>query len=131
VIVLDSSAVVEMLIGTPKALEVKALYMAEQSHAPELISYEVLSGIRGNVGAHKLTPKEGEVAMRDFEDVAANLELWPLLEVMTERAIQLSENVSPYDATYVALAEIMPCPLVTADAKLARAVDDLIDVIVV
>jgi len=120
-----------MLIGTPKAFQVKALYMAEQSHAPELISYEVLSGIRGNVRGHKLTLEEGEVAMRDFEDVEANLELWPLLEVMTERAIQLRENISAYDATYVALAEIMPCPLVTADAKLARAVADRIDVIVV
>jgi predicted nucleic acid-binding protein len=130
-IVIDSSAVIEMLIDSPKAPMVKGLYMAEQSHAPELISFEVLSGIRGNLRGHKLTWQEAEVAMLDFEDVEANLELWPLLDVMTEHAIQLRENVSSYDATYVTLAKILPCPLVTADAKLGRAVDNLIDVIVV
>jgi predicted nucleic acid-binding protein len=50
---------------------------------------------------------------------------------MTERAIELRENVSAYDANYVALAEILKCPLVTADARLGRAVADLIDVTVV
>ena len=50
---------------------------------------------------------------------------------MTERSVELRDNVSSYDATYVALAEILNCPLVTADARLARAVEDLIDVIVV
>ena len=130
-IVLDSSAIIEMLIGTPKADRVKALYVSEQSHAPELVSYEVLSGIHGNVRGSVLSAQEGEVAMRDFEDVEANLELWPLLEHMTERALRLRDNVTAYDATYVALAEILPCPLVTADARLGRAVRDLIDVIVV
>lgn len=130
-IVIDSSAVIEMLLDTPKAPMVKGLYMAEQSHAPDLISFEVLSGIRGNLRGRKLTPQEAEIAMLDFEDVEANLELWPLLDVMTERAIAMRDNVSAYDVTYVTLAQIFPCPLVTADAKLGRAVEDLIDVIVV
>jgi predicted nucleic acid-binding protein len=130
-IVLDSSAIVEVLADTPKAPRVMAELTGQQIHAPELISFEVQSAIRGNVRAHKLTPAEAILAMRTYEDVEYNLELWPLLEVMTERAIELRENVSAYDASYVALAEILKCPLVTADARLGRAVEDLVDVIVV
>ena len=37
------------------------------------------------------------------------------------RAYELRANVTPYDATYVALAEGLSCPLVSADARLARA----------
>jgi predicted nucleic acid-binding protein len=130
-IVLDSSAIVEVLIDSPKADRVLAAINGEQRHAPDLISFEVLSAIRGKVRGQELTAEEALTAMRDFADVEARLELWPLLEHMTERAIQLRENVSSYDASYVTLAEILPCPLVTADARLGRAVDDLIDVIVV
>lgn len=59
--------------------------------------------------------------MRDFEDIQANLELWPMVEPVSDRAFELRDNVTAYDATYVALAELLQCPLVTADAKLARA----------
>jgi predicted nucleic acid-binding protein len=37
------------------------------------------------------------------------------------RAYELRSNVTPYDATYVALAEGLSCPLLSADARLARA----------
>ncbi len=37
------------------------------------------------------------------------------------RAYELRSNVTPYDATYVALAEGLSCPLVSADTRLARA----------
>jgi predicted nucleic acid-binding protein len=130
-IVLDSSAVVELLVDSTKGSKVGSLFEAEQSHAPDLIAFEVLSAIRGNVRGSLLTPGAGLVAMREFKNIEARLQLWPLLEVMTERAIELRENVSAYDANYVALAEILECPLVTADARLGRAVADLIDVTVV
>jgi predicted nucleic acid-binding protein len=130
-IVIDSSAVVETLIGSSRAGKVETAANGQQVHAPELIGFEVLSAIRGSVRGSRLTPADGLVAMRDYAEIEARLELWPLLEVMTERAIELRENVSAYDANYVALAEILSCPLVTADARLARAVADLIDVKVV
>ena len=37
------------------------------------------------------------------------------------RAFELRANLTAYDAAYVALAEGLGCPLVTADARLARA----------
>jgi predicted nucleic acid-binding protein len=131
VVVADSSAFVEVLIASVKGEQVRRALGGQQIHAPDLISFEVLSAIRGKVRGRKLTPAEGLAAMVAFEGVEDNLELWPLLGVMTEHAIQLRENVSSYDATYVALAKILPCPLVTANARLGRAVEGLIDVIVV
>jgi predicted nucleic acid-binding protein len=130
-IVLDASATVEMLLNSQTGQEVHRWFVAEQSHAPELISYDVLSAIRRRVLLRHLTPDEALMAMLEFEDIEHKLELWPLLDVMSEHAIELRENVSSYDATYVTLAKIFPCPLVTADKRLAGAVDDLIDVIVV
>jgi predicted nucleic acid-binding protein len=130
-IVVDSSALIEALINSPKAAGVAASLKGQQVHAPELISFEVLSAIRGNVRGTLLTAAEGLEAMREFEDIEARLRLWPLLEVMIKRAIELRENVSSYDASYVALAEILKCRLVTADARLGRAVADLVDVTVV
>jgi predicted nucleic acid-binding protein len=131
VVVADSSAFVELLVGSPKASVVLRVLAGQQIHAPDLISFEVLSAIRGHVRGAKLTSAQGLAAMLAFEAIEDRLELWPLLDVMTEHAIQLRENVSSYDATYVTLAKILPCPLVTADAKLGRAADHLIDVIVV
>jgi predicted nucleic acid-binding protein len=131
VIVLDSSAIVEVLIDSPKADTVVAAITDEQRHAPDLISFEVLSVIRGKIRGQELTSEEAIAAMRSFEEIENHIQLWPLLDVMTEHAIQLRENVSSYDATYVTLAKILPCPLVTADARLGRAVEGLIDVIVV
>jgi predicted nucleic acid-binding protein len=131
VVVADSSAFVEVLVASPKAGAVRRALDGQQIHAPDLISFEVLSAIRGHVRVAKLTPAQGLVAMLAFEALEDNLELWPLLDVMTEHAIQLRENVSSYDAAYVTLAKILPCPLVTADARLGRAVEGLIDVILV
>ena len=130
-VVADSSALVEVLLAEPKARGVMAHLKGQQVHAPDLVGFEVLSAIRGQVRGRKLTPAEGVAAMRTFEAVEDRLELWPLLEIMTADAIALRENVSSYDASYVSLARILPCPLVTADARLGRAVDGLIDVIVV
>lgn len=130
-IVADASALVEALIASTKAEKVAEALDGQQVHAPDLIGFEILSAIRRRVSAARLTPAGAIAAMRAYEDVEHNLELWPLLEVMTERSVALRDNVSSYDATYVALAEILICPLVTADARLGRAVDDLIEVIVV
>ncbi len=130
-LVVDASAVVELLLRTPKAATVGGHLKRSQVHAPELIGYETLSAIRGHVRGCRLTPGEGLGVMREFERIEANLELWPLLEIMSECAVELRENVTAYDASYVALAENLGCPLVTSDGRLARAVERRIDVTLV
>lgn len=129
-VVADSSAFVEVLVGSPKAVLVGRAVTDQQIHAPDLISFEVLSAIRGHVRGAKLTPAQGLAAMVAFERVEDRLMLWPLTEQMTELAIK-RHDLSAYDACYVSLAALMSCPLLTADARLGRAVQDIIDVIVV
>lgn len=130
-IVVDASAVVEILLASPKAATVEREADGEQTHAPNLIGFEVLSAVTGKVRGTALSPQAGVEAMRRFERLEDTLELWPLIDFMTERAVALRENVSAYDACYVALAQMMPCPLITAEAKLGRAVADLVEVVVV
>lgn len=67
----------------------------------------------------------GRVAAHDAQRALA---LWARLGVrrfgvvsLQERMWELRENLTAYDATYVALAEAFRCPLVTADARLAGA----------
>jgi predicted nucleic acid-binding protein len=130
-IVVDASALVEVVLASPKAATVERETEGQQTHAPNLIGFEVLSAVSGKVRGTALSPQGGIEAMRRFERLEDSLELWPLIEHMTDRAVALRDSVSAYDACYVALAELMPCPLITADAKLGRAVEDLVDVIVV
>jgi predicted nucleic acid-binding protein len=131
VIVVDASVIVEWLTKSDKASTVESMLLSEQTHAPALIGFEVLSAIRGHVRGGLLTPMHATAAMLNFEGIEDNLELWPLLEIMSDCAVELRENVSAYDATYVGLAENLGCPLVTSDRKLARAVERRIDVTLV
>ena len=86
--------------------------------APEVVDLECLSAFHGLVLARKLAPRHAalaiiELAGMGFERFAHA----PLLG----RIWELRENVSPYDAAYVALAESLGATLLTADARLARA----------
>ncbi len=65
-----------------------------------------------------LSPKRFSVAIDDLEDV--DLVRYPALPLM-RRSYELRENVTAYDAVYVALAERLGCPLVTADLRLASS----------
>jgi predicted nucleic acid-binding protein len=86
--------------------------------APELVDLEAVSVWRRQVAAKLMTSRRAAVAVSDL----ANLPLQrsphrPLLE----RIWELRHAVTPYDAAYVALAEVLDVVLVTADARLARA----------
>ena len=51
----------------------------------------------------------------------ARFQRWPSADALRRRAFQLRDNVSAYDAAYVALAEALDCTLVTRDGRLARS----------
>lgn len=57
--------------------------------------------------------------MADFDDLP--LQRWPSADALRRRAFQLRDNISAYDAAYVALAEVLACELLTADQRLAGA----------
>lgn len=86
--------------------------------APDLVGVETVAVLRKRWLAGTLSARRFAAAVRDLEDLA--LDRYPSRRLMW-RAYELRDNVTAYDATYVALAEALDCPLVTADARLARA----------
>ena len=114
-IVVDASVAVLGLLNDGDARS----YLADEAFAcPHLIDPELLHALR----AHVL---RGEVAVADAERALgawARLGMYRVPVVgLLERIWELRENLSAYDATYVAVAETLDTPLLTADARLARA----------
>ena len=118
-IVADASVLVPALVddGGSGALARERILAAEV-HVPALADVEVLSVVRRGVLAGRLTHERGAAALQDYADLA--VERYPHLPLLG-RAWQLRDSVSAYDAQYVALAELLDVPLVTADGRLARA----------
>lgn len=119
-IVLDASALVELLLHTPAGQAI-AMRIADPSlglHVPHLADVEVAQTLRRY-------EREGEV---DAKTAAAALEDLRALDLqrhahepLLERVWELRRNLSAYDAVYVALAETLDTRLLTCDGRLARA----------
>lgn len=91
---------------------------AEGISAPDLVDVEITAVLRKRWLAGTLSARRFSLAVDDLEALA--IDRYPTGRLM-RRAYELRDNVTPYDAAYVALAELLECPLVTADARLARA----------
>lgn len=85
---------------------------------PDLVDVETVAVLRKRWLAGTLPARRFASAVRDLEELA--IDRYPTLRLMW-RAYELRDNVTAYDAAYVALAEALDCPLVTADARLAGA----------
>lgn len=114
-IVVDASAALSGLLNDGAARRALA---AEQLHAPHLVDSEVASGLRRRVGAHQLKADDGWTALDTWRHLAVTRYA---VRTLLDRVWQLRDNLSSYDAGYVALAELLDCSLVTADARLSRA----------
>ena len=117
-IVVDASAVVEVVAyrridGLPERLK-----RGGTLHAPHLIDVEVTHAVRGLVARGELSTDGAFLARRNAAEMSMTLYPHALL---LERAWQLRDALSTYDAVYVALAELLPAPLITCDARLAAA----------
>lgn len=115
-LVLDSSAIVEYLRWTPSGEQVAARFGEPDRllHVPHLSSVEVTSAFRGLVLGRVMTVEAATGALDDLIDLP--VQRHPV-ESFIERVWQLRDNLTVYDATYVALAESLDCPLLTADRK--------------
>jgi predicted nucleic acid-binding protein len=122
-LVVDASAVAELLLGRPAAERIER-HIAEHDyalHAPHLLDVEVLSALRRVVASGDASASRAGEAVADLLDLP--VERYPH-DVLVPRAWELRDNFSAYDAAYVALAETLTdrgAPLLTADARLARA----------
>lgn len=115
-IVVDASAVAAKLLRTAGS---DSIHLTEDLHAPELCDLEIVSALRRRLHRREISLERAGQAAADY--VALGLVRHshrPLLA----RCLALFENFSPYDASYVALAERLNAPLLTLDRRLARAV---------
>lgn len=85
---------------------------------PAHADVEVMSVMRRHMLRGLLSDTGFEGAYRRY--VNSQLIRYPLTPLM-RRALELRHNLTPYDAAYVALAELLECPLVTADRRMAAA----------
>lgn len=118
-IVVDTAAVVDALTAVAGTDALRARLAANDLHAPSLVDFEVVSALRGLTRGGHLSPARAEDLLTDFDDLP--MQRWPSAHALRRRAFQLRNNVSAYDAAYVALAEALDCRLVTRDRRLARA----------
>ena len=118
-IVLDASAIVELLLDTATGRRVAILIEdpALAIHAPHLVDVEVSSAMRRLARERSIEADEAEAALDDLR--ALDLQRHSH-EPLLDRAWGLRENVSTYDAMYIALAEALDATLVTCDARLRR-----------
>jgi predicted nucleic acid-binding protein len=120
VIVADASAILERLLQTPQAAAVERRLFrdGETLHAPALLDLEVAQVLRRYVAREEVTAARATVALE-------TMTVFPIArythEALLPRIWELRENLTAYDAAYVALAEALRAPLVTGDERLAKA----------
>ena len=114
-IVVDASAAVLGLLNDGDA----RAYLADEPFAcPHLVDAEVVHTLRAHVLRGSVDVADAERAVGAW----ARLGMYRVsVTGLLERIWELRENLSAYDATYVAVAEVLETPLSTADARLARA----------
>ncbi|HEX4437076.1 MAG TPA: type II toxin-antitoxin system VapC family toxin [Solirubrobacteraceae bacterium] len=118
-VVCDASAVAALLLdnGTDGQWITHTIG-SRQIAAPTLLAYEVANVIRRHEISGQISTDLAAQAHADLLDLA--IELWPY-ELLAARAWGLRQNLSIYDAAYVALAETTGMTLVTLDKRLAKA----------
>lgn len=86
--------------------------------APSLFPFEAANILRRHELAKLISADQAAQAHADLLDLA--IEYWPY-ELLAPRAWQLRKNLTAYDASYVALAELLDVALVTLDRSIGRA----------
>jgi predicted nucleic acid-binding protein len=119
-IVVDASAITELLLQTDIGSRVeRRLYQRPVDlHAPHLVDVEVLSALRRLVRAAEVPARRAEEAIEDL--ALLRIIRHGHLDLAT-RVWELRQNVTTYDAMYVALAESLDAPVVTCDRPLGAA----------
>lgn len=120
--VVDTSAVVDFLLGNGVAGHVEALMEREgELAAPDLLVFETLAVLRRETLRGRVADGRAGAAVEDLGDLA--VELFPSV-IVRRRAWELRNNLTAADAIFVALAEQLGEPLATKDAALATAAED-------
>ena len=119
-IVVDASALLEFLLQTSLGARVEARLFrdGDEFHSPHLMDVEVTQGLRRLVRSGEVSATRAAEAIEDLGDL--DLHRHSHLALLT-RAWQLRQNVTAYDAMYVALAEALDATMITCDSPLAKS----------
>lgn len=118
-IVVDASVLVSALADTGnEGSWAESLIVSEAIVAPELAMVETTNILRRLELAEEISSLEAKLAHRDL--MRLDIQLFPF-SPFAERIWTLRNNITSYDAWYVALAEALDCSLATLDQKLIRA----------
>lgn len=120
-LVVDATAVAEILFGTEAGRRAAAMIDGHELLAPQHLTAEVASVIRGWSLSKQITDEQAMRAFREFD--ALDVEQVPM-RPMLPAVYALRNNVSAYDAMYVVLARAAECSLLTLDSRLAVAAPD-------
>jgi predicted nucleic acid-binding protein len=117
-IVIDASAMLEVLLRTRAAEAVEArIFCGDTLHAPHVLDLEVAQVLRRYERAGELDGGRGREALEDLSGL--EIERYRH-DLFLPRIWSLRQNVTAYDACYLALAEVLDAPLVTRDRRLGR-----------
>jgi predicted nucleic acid-binding protein len=119
-IVLDASAAVDWLLQTPAGRRIERRIYARNDtlHTVHLLDVEFAQVLRRLVREGTLSSRRAEEALEDLAALRVT-RYAPIL--VLDRVWRLRQNLSAYDAAYVALAEELRAPLITRDQKIASA----------
>lgn len=126
-IVVDASALLEVLLRTPAAQVVESRLFEERQtlHAPHLLDAEVAHVLRRYANIGEIDEERGSEALADLTDFP--IRRYPH-DFLLSRVWGLRSNFTAYDAIYVALAEALNAPLLTRDQRLIMAVRRHVDI---
>lgn len=118
-IVVDASVLVPALVDDgDDGRRARAALMGEALAAPALVDLEFVSAVRRLVAEGTVPVARAEQALADLVDLPIERVTH---EALVPRCWALRENLTPYDAAYVVLAEALDVRLVTGDERLAAA----------
>lgn len=118
-VVVDASVVVAALVDVGKTGRwAEDILLSDHLVAPHLMPVEVANVLRRSTDAGEITADSAALAHADLQ--ALTVDLLPYAPVAS-RAWALRDDLTLYDAWYVALAELLDSELATLDGRLARA----------
>ncbi|WP_168916645.1 type II toxin-antitoxin system VapC family toxin [Microcella flavibacter] len=117
-IVIDASVLVSLVAGDRDAVDAVVPALEHDAHwaAPPHARIEAVSALRGMALRRSALRDELPRMVERLLDI--ELDVWPT-DPLLGRVVQLVDNVSAYDAAYIALAEELSTTLVTLDRRLA------------
>lgn len=120
-LVVDASAIAELLLGTERGAAVAEQLGDHGLIAPQHLTAEVASVIRGWALDGHLSEAEALQALREFQQLG--VEQVPMIDLLPQ-VWALRHHVAAYDGMYIVLARATGYPLLTLDVRLARAAPD-------